>query len=201
MFHSLQLHPNDLLHAKVVQAWNQTHRHYHSIAHLNACLVWLDRSRAYGLRIAEIEFALWFHDVIYKTRSNTNEIDSALWARESLQAAGAQQTTIERIESLILATQHGAKIAPNKLHDADQNLMLDIDLAILGTDQVQYDQFEKNIRREYWWVLPWVYRKARAKILQGFLDAPSIYRSDYFRSMRELQARCNLQSTIRRLIK
>jgi predicted metal-dependent HD superfamily phosphohydrolase len=169
-------------------------------------LNWLDQSKSYGKRITEIEYALWFHDAIYKTRSKSNEADSALWARQCLLDAGAQDLQIKRIEALILATQHGASMVAAELDEekpdaADLDLMLDIDLAILGADPTHFDWFEQQIRREYWWVLPWIYRKARADILQGFLDAPSIYRTAFFHSIRESQARENLQRAIHRLRK
>ena len=59
--------------------------------------------------------------------------------------------------------------------DDDARLVVDINLAILGSDPGRYAEFERDVRNEYKWVPGLVYRKGRAKILQSFLARPRIY--------------------------
>ena len=90
-----------------------------------------------------------------------------------------------------MATCHTAKPA-----DADQQLLVDIDLAILGQNDAVYRQFERNVRREYFFVRWPRYVAGRSAVLQGFLDRPHIYGTDYFAQRYEAQARANLQQAL-----
>jgi predicted metal-dependent HD superfamily phosphohydrolase len=83
--------------------------------------------------------------------------------------------------------------------DDDARLVVDIDLSILGQDELVYDQFERSVREEYKWV-PWfLYRRKRTEILRGFLDRESIYATEPFRQRYETAARTNLERAIRAL--
>ena len=59
-----------------------------------------------------------------------------------------------------------------------------------------YDQFERNIRKEYRFVPAFIYRKKRKQLLQGFLAQDSIYYLDDFKSKYEEQARDNIARAI-----
>ncbi|HEY6622111.1 MAG TPA: hypothetical protein VIY68_21430, partial [Steroidobacteraceae bacterium] len=82
----------------------------------------------------------------------------------------------------------------------DSRLLVDIDLAILGADPSRYDEFERDVRREYRWVPGIVYRSKRAAILQSFLHRPRIYHSEPAYKRFEGNARTNLSGAIRTLV-
>ena len=177
----------DALHA----AYSEPHRAYHTSEHIAACLRHLDEAADLAGAPDEIEIALWFHDAVYKTRAKDNERRSARWAGEFLTLAGAPDEVASRVERLIVATEHST--VPR---DPDAALLVDIDLAILGSPPDAYRVFETNIRREYKWVPGPLYRRKRAEVLGSFLARPRIYANDRFRDCLEVTARNNLTEAI-----
>jgi len=176
---------------KLVAAYGEAHRSYHTLQHIDACLHHLDAVAELADRPHEIEMALWFHDAIYNPFSGTNEQDSAKWAREFLKQGEIANDSIKRIYALIMVTRNHTNTS-----EVDTGLMLDIDLSILGAPPEIYDQFEKNIRKEYRRVPGFIFRKKRKEILQSFLDSTQIYNRPYFSDMLEAQAKENLSRTI-----
>jgi predicted metal-dependent HD superfamily phosphohydrolase len=172
-------------------AYGERHRHYHTGEHINQCLDVLDQTRHRAHEPDEVGLALWFHDAIYATRAKDNEAKSAQWATEFLEENFIQPTRVRRVHALVMATTHDATA-----QDADAGLLIDIDLSILGADGAAYDRFERNVRKEYWWVPAPLFRTTRAKILQSFLDRPSIYSTAHFRDRLEQFARNNLVKAI-----
>ena len=175
----------------VVSAYAQKHRHYHTEAHIDACLAQLDSHRELACAPHEIELALWFHDAVYKTRASDNEEKSAEWACAFLAGHGVAADVRERIRGLILATKHDAPA-----ETADAKLLVDIDLAILGADALTYERFEQDVRQEYRWVPGPMFRRARAKILRSFLARDRIYATGPFHDRLERTARRNLETAI-----
>jgi len=175
----------------LLKAYSEKHRRYHTGEHINATLNYLDAVADLASDVSEIEIALWFHDAIYKPFSATNELDSAVWAKEFLSKNGVLQDRIDRVYSLIMATIHTAETEGN-----DQLLMVDIDLSILGTNPAVYDQFEKDVRYEYKLVPYFLYRKKRKEILVSFLERDRIYKNDFFHTKLEDRARVNLSNAI-----
>ena len=94
----------------------------------------------------------------------------------------------ERVSELILVTKHEA--APS---DADEMLLLDVDLSILGAERSRFEQYEAQIRAEYEWVPEGAYRGARSKILGEFLARPELYHTEFFHRSLEARARENLR--------
>jgi predicted metal-dependent HD superfamily phosphohydrolase len=191
---ALGLRKSDSVYRKVMRAWSGRGRHYHTIEHLTACLVELDRARPSGERPEEIEVALWFHDAIYRTYRRDNESRSAAWAGDCLRDHGAREEVVTRVHDLILATTH-----QTTARQGDEALLVDIDLSILGQPEDVYDAFERNVRREYWWVPRSRYRSARVRILRSFLSRATIYQRADFQQRYELTARRNLARAIAKL--
>ena len=84
---------------------------------------------------------------------------------------------------MILITKH---VQPPTSPDAQ--LILDIDLSILGQLPELFETYEKRIRLEYSWVSAEDYKIGRAKVLNSFLDRPLIYNTDRFVKLYEHQA-------------
>jgi predicted metal-dependent HD superfamily phosphohydrolase len=114
---------------------------------LEACLKEFDVVRGLADHPAEVELALWFHDAVYRTWRSDNEARSAGWAARVLTQGGVEPASILRVQSAILATRH-AEVELT----GDAALVVDIDLSILGQPAGIYGEFERNVRREYWWV-------------------------------------------------
>jgi predicted metal-dependent HD superfamily phosphohydrolase len=168
-------------------------RHYHAFPHIARCLDLTEEIRG-NLRYPDaFEFAFWFHDVIYDTRGKGNEERSADAAKDIL-ALTEQGGLASEVTSYILATKHN--VVPVL---QDEQYFVDIDLAILGVPVSEFDEYERQIRREYAWVEEAYFMSERAKILQSFLERPRIYQTSYFNALFEVQARNNLARSIAQL--
>lgn len=176
---------------RLLAAYSEPQRHYHTLQHLVECIAHFEASAPLASEPGEVEIALWFHDGIYDVRGKSNEKRSADWAVSVLSASGADATRCQRVANLILATCHDA--SPT---DQDQQLLVDIDLAILGADRQRFAEYDAQVRAEYSWVPGIVYRMKRRGVLRGFLAHPYIYSTGYFRDNFEEQARINLESML-----
>ena len=99
---------------RLLAAWREPQRHYHTLQHLEECLALFDALREEAHRPAELALALWFHDAVYDVRAHDNEARSAQWAVQALQAAGLARGSCLRVEALIRATCHGAAPPPDR---------------------------------------------------------------------------------------
>lgn len=177
---------------KLQEAYSERHRHYHTAVHIESCLKLFSEYRTTAVNPAEVECAIWFHDSIYNPMSSDNELKSADWAVRFLTKNACTDEQCDQVRKLIMATIHDAPTI-----DPDTQLLVDIDLAILGADEATYREFEINVRREYKWVPGPLFRRARRKILQSFLDRGSIYSTDPFRDKFESSARRNIDEVLR----
>jgi predicted metal-dependent HD superfamily phosphohydrolase len=176
----------------LVAAYSEPHRAYHTLDHLAECFAHLDASPVRPEDAAAVELALWFHDPIYDTKAADNEARSAHWARRAL--AALPSGDVARIADLILVTKHDAEPAT-----PDEELLLDIDLAILGATPERFAEYERQIRNEYAWVPDDAYRAARARILDAFARRDPLYHTSHFRETLGSQARTNLRQSLARL--
>lgn len=184
--------PDEGDYRRVRRAWSGVGRHYHTLTHLDACLRELDAARDLAVRPAEVELALWFHDAIYRSWRRDNEAQSAALAVKLLRVAAAD--CVERIRLAILATTHRDEDIAG-----DTALVVDIDLSILGAPPDVYAQYERAIRREYWWVPRARYVAGRGRLLEGILGRFAIYKHDRFYERYESQARANISAAIAQL--
>lgn len=186
--------PDEALHRRLIACWSEKHRHYHTLQHLREVLEQFASVRGRAQRPAEIEVALWFHDAIYDPRRHDNEERSAQWARESMSQAGLSADAAWRVHQLVMATRH--EEIPS---GADERLLVDVDLAILGADRARFEESNAQVREEYAFVPEPQYRQGRKQVLRRFLDRPHVYSTEHFRSKLEVRARENLQRALVRL--
>jgi predicted metal-dependent HD superfamily phosphohydrolase len=175
---------------ELIKAWSEPHRAYHNLTHLNQCLSLLIKNEYRAIHPTEIALALWFHDFVYNPPSKTNEEDSTYIASARLSEWGLVNDSVEYIADMILATK------THQSSDPDTQLLLDIDLSILGDSEIGFDIYEQEIALEYSMYPPAVYIPGRIKCLQGFLDRPQIY---HVLTQFEAPARANLQRSIESL--
>ena len=94
----------------------------------------------------------------------SNELDSADWAAKFMRNNAMADDAISRVHRLIMVTQgHG------QTSSQDEEVMIDIDLSILGESPETYARFETAIRKEYSRVPYFLFRKKRKEILCEFL--------------------------------
>lgn len=190
----LGVNPPERLFDELISRYSEPHRRYHSVRHLEECFAKLDEVRSLAEHPGEVELALWFHDAIYDTHRQDNEARSADWAKSSLLDAGGSLSSAERIHALVLATRHAA--VPQGI---DAQVLVDVDLSILGASAERFDEYEQQIREEYRWVPDFVFRGKRKAILEEFLARPAIFNTRYFIKRYEQQARTNLARSLQRL--
>ena len=168
--------------------YSEPHRHYHNSRHIDECLREFDFVRAEAINPFGLEFAIWFHDVVYDPHQSDNEEQSAQFAAECLKAPG---DLTWRIRELILTTKtHLPGMVP------DGALLIDIDLSIFGKSETRFFEYENGIRMEYAWVPEPLYREKRAEILRKFLERKRIYTTKHFFDLYELSARRNISNSI-----
>lgn len=171
----------------------EPHRAYHTAAHVAEVLRWYDAiadDLGWHDGVA-VYLAVVFHDAVYDPTRRDNEERSALLARDLVAAP-------DRTLALIrLTAQHGALDAAAL--DADAQLFLDSDTAILGAEPAAFDAYDAAIRREYAHVPDDAYRAGRGAFLRALHDRPRIFLSDYFHARLDLAARDNLHRALARL--
>lgn len=178
----------DALLAQLKAAYTEPQRQYHTLQHLGECLAVFDSVQTHAEHPHEVELALWFHDAVYDIKGHDNERRSADWARDALRDAGVDAGPAQRVHDLIMATRHTAVPSGH-----DEQLLVDIDLSILGAERARFDEYEQQIRKEYAYVPGFLFRRKRREILKGFLDRPTIYSTPHFHDALEARARDNLR--------
>jgi predicted metal-dependent HD superfamily phosphohydrolase len=164
-------------------------RFYHTLDHVQNVLHTVESLGSYARHLSAVKLAAWLHDVIYDGRASDNEERSADYAERL-----CQQLSIP--EGRLIA----ALIRKTKTHDADGDadaqVLIDADLALLGASESAYRIYAEQIRQEYAWVSEPEYRMGRRQILERFLTRPKIF---HFLSHLEVAARRNIAAEIAHL--
>ncbi|NIG53635.1 hypothetical protein [Chitinophaga sp. Cy-1792] len=167
-------------------------RHYHTLTHIRTML---SSAISHEEMIRDKDaflFAIFFHDIIYKATAKDNEEKSAEKAVKFLKKIEFWEDEIAEVERLILAT----KSHPLQNNTPDTDLLLDLDLEVLGAAPEVYQEYSNNIRKEYAIYPDLLYKPGRKKVLLHFLDMPFIYRTELFRDKLEAAARENLNNEL-----
>ena len=177
----------------------EVHRHYHTWAHVDALLTWMEEITGQINDPHAVELAVLFHDAVYDPQSTDNEARSAELMMSELDGL-VPQAALEKAKILILATVgHQLPRTADNLLVSDCAFFLDMDLSVLGTQTAVFDAYEQAIRKEYSFVPAEDYRKGRSAILRSFLERDQLYFTRYFHDRLEQQARSNLSRSIERL--
>jgi len=167
-------------------------RFYHNWQHIEECMDHLKDVKGLVKNYDALEMAILFHDAIYDTHATNNEEKSAKLAQEILNGKYSEKF-VEEVSNLILATKHNGN-----LHTQDEEFMVDIDLAILGSNRERYEEYASQIKKEYSWVPEDVYNRERPRVL-GQLSEGGIYITDFFRNKYEESAKRNISWEINKL--
>ncbi|MFA5313248.1 MAG: adenylyltransferase/cytidyltransferase family protein [Methanomassiliicoccales archaeon] len=147
---------------EMLEKWNEPHRHYHTIKHLDYILgvlkYWpkiLDQETREELAIIAL-----FHDIIYDSRSQNNEEASAEFFMSSTHDVESTGTSRSFIRHAILDTK------THRSNDKISNLFFELDLWELSHGTwPQLLKMEREIFLEYQFVPYDVYKTKRIEIL------------------------------------
>jgi len=176
---------------ELLAAWDEPQRHYHDQRHLGECLA---RWKTLAEHPGEVALALWFHDAVHEPRASDNELKSAAWAARVMTEGGVDVGAVQRVHDLIMATCHNAPATT-----PDAQLVVDIDLGVLGADEARFEAYDRDVRKEYGWVPGFLYRRKRREVLQHFVDRERIYSTPAAFDELEAPARRNLAAALSRL--
>lgn len=183
--------PAPALFDRLLAAWSEPQRQYHTLQHLGECLANFQTLAHLPEHPLEVRLALWFHDAIYDLGRHDNEARSADWAREEILAAGLPPEMAERVTALIMATCHNASPV-----GIDAEVVVDIDLWILGAPAERFDEYERQVRREYGHLPEGVFLIGRMAVLQQFLGRARLFSTREFVERHEGWARENLERSL-----
>ncbi|WP_426187586.1 HD domain-containing protein [Pseudomonas sp. NFXW11] len=186
--------PSRETYEQLIRHYDEPHRVYHNRQHLAECLQVRRQLNTTCQAPAEIDLALWFHDAIYDPLRSDNELRSAQWLDQVASDSGLAEEVRRRLYELIMVTRHAS--APTSV---DEAVLVDTDLAILGASIERFEEYDRQVRREYQYVPLSVYRLKRRQVLEGFLGRGRIYTSAPYFEAFERQARENLGRAIGRL--
>ncbi|MEH1870555.1 HD domain-containing protein [Nostoc sp.] len=180
----------------LVAAYSTPGRYYHTIKHIDRVFTTIGILQGYTNNLAAVRLAAWFHDVVYDTQAQDNEQRSADYAFELLSNLGIPESTIATVTRIIMNTKdHQAAV-----DDYDSQVLLDADLAILATNQVEYREYAYAIRQEYGWMAEADYITGRQQVLEQFLQRSHIYFTPLMSEFAEPFARGNIQGEIQSLL-
>lgn len=171
----------------LMRRYAQPHRHYHSVAHVSYVVATVSALSHICGDAATTMLAGFYHDAIYEIGSSDNEVASAELAATALRRWGAPMQAAERVAQLVQATKDHA--VPPGLHDAA--VLVDADLAVLASDPPRYDEYVRQVRREYQAIPEDLWRAGRSAVLESFLTRDRIYLTSVGREW-ESRARHNM---------
>ncbi|EET81140.1 MAG TPA: metal-dependent hydrolase [Acinetobacter radioresistens] len=171
------LYLSDSLLQKLITAYEEPQRYYHTLQHIEECLDLYQPLKMCVNDPLAVELAIWFHDVVYEPKSDQNELKSAELMKQSL-APYMTIDQISKIYSWILATQTHELSEDD---DLDLKTLLDIDLAILGSKPSRFAEYEQQIQQEYAWLSEGIYHEKRKKSYLIFIKPIRYLKLNIFR--------------------
>jgi predicted metal-dependent HD superfamily phosphohydrolase len=143
-------------------------RFYHTLDHVQSVLEIVESLGSLARNLNAVKLAAWLHDAIYDSKALDNEERSADYAERLCEKLSILEGRL--VASLIRKTKtHDAE------DDPDAQVLIDADLAILGSSEPAYRAYGEKIRQEYAWVPEADYRQGRRRVLQTFLSRPKIF--------------------------
>lgn len=186
--------------SRMLEPW----RHYHVQRHLRHMFDELEAAEAQGVHIHDslaIVGAVTWHDCVMDPQAakGRNETLSAMLCKQEMGLRVNRFSTENACTGILSTIAHELPMDCGSFEDA--GLFLDVDLAILGTGEEQFERYDQDIAREYAHVEPGRYAPARAKVLSTFLERRRIYFTEWARDRWETQARANLRRKIEELLR
>jgi len=173
-------------------AWGAAGRRYHGVEHLVDCLRELDRAAPLAGVADPAELALWYHDAVYEPGGEACEDRSAALLEADATALGIAAEAVARAAAAVRATAHATPAPSAPATDLVTDLVLDVDLSILGRDALRFMDYEHAIEEEYAPRSRSAFRCARGRFLAALLGRPQLFRTAAFRERYEQRARVQI---------
>lgn len=168
---------------ELLAAWGDPARGYHDRRHLAEVL---DRLADLDCDEPVVLLAAWFHDAVHDGAPDDEE-RSARWA----QAALPRDVGDEVARLVRLTADHRPDEADRRGH-----LLSDADLAILAAPADRYDEYCRDVRREYAAVSDADFARGRAAVLRDLLAKESLFHTPSARDRWEDAARVNVAAEL-----
>lgn len=182
--------------SEIKENYTSKSRYYHNLSHIYNMFQFVEDFKNEITDFYNLKLAIWYHDIVYKFTKKDNEEKSALFAENRLKSIDFDEKRIEIIKKLIISTKkHQLILIENK----DNDILLDLDLSIFGSNWKTYQQYIKNIRKEYKIYPNFMYNPTRKKVLKHFLNRENLYFTERFQNQFENQARKNIEKEIQLL--
>lgn len=176
---------NNSIFDQILTQYSARGRFYHNTTHLANCLTLLSEYEKFADKLHLVYAAIFFHDFF----DDRKPYDKLIEVTAEIAAKQFESTTSqEYIRKLIYATAHKSE----QLETYDEKLISDIDLAILGFPEDQYNIYKDQIRKEYDHIDNLTFIKGRKAVLKHFLGMKEIFFIPEFKERFEAQARENL---------
>lgn len=156
------------LRTELIARYNEPHRFYHNIFHINDMLNITMGCRPSNVGI--VNLIIWYHDSIYDPTHKDNEEKSAELAIEQLKNH-LDPKDVDYVANGILLTKHQFS---SQLLTTDMSIVIDADLYILSHDWC-YTAYSRAIRKEYSHLNDVEYIAGRKQFLEKMLLKKSYY--------------------------
>jgi predicted metal-dependent HD superfamily phosphohydrolase len=182
--------------AFIVDHYSEKYRFYHNLLHIQSLLEYAEKYASELNNIDTVQWAIWFHDIVYNPQSKENEAKSnEIWLSFVQEAQITEKNTINAVQAMILGSaKHTLDSIPKELlseNDKDILYFFDFDLSILGAEFSVYEKYAESIRKEYAFVPDTMYQEGRKRVLESFL-LRQIYHSPDFKLL-EPKAKENMK--------
>lgn len=182
---------------EIQDSYSSSGRYYHTLEHIDKLLAVFEEFKDKIGEKDAVEFAIWYHDIIYVPGRTDNETESARLAEKRMRELGIEAERISKTVQLIEATKTHRLTA--EVDNFDGQFFLDADLSILGADWENYLAYAKDIRKEFSFVDKDAYAAGRGAVIQEFLRRERIYLTDELSQKLEGQARENIRRELAEL--
>ena len=179
---------------EIIKRYSEPHRFYHTLNHINDCLKEFDKVKDLCKNPNEVEFAIWFHDIIYNSGEKNNEEKSADFAYKLAKNIKLLDKFAKDIKQLILATKHNSTPKKN-----DARFIVDIDLSSFAKPWKILKEDNKKIKKEYSFIKNKKFKIGRSVLLESFSIRSNIFLTDYFKEKYERKARENIKRFLKEL--
>jgi predicted metal-dependent HD superfamily phosphohydrolase len=185
--------------------YTEPHRKFHNLKHLQFML---ETQRSFTEKVRKelqglqdwgqvlyidedlLTYAIIFHDWFYDPSRNDNEERSGDYAYEWVKRVYLSDKTAAYVKEMIIATASHGHVDVRE--DPEKALLLDLDMAGLGTPAEDYVRTTGYIAQEYFPVYGRQFIGGRTQWIREMLVRPSLYNYQCFKEAFEVQAKTNL---------
>jgi len=174
---------SDSVQQRLLEMWQEPHRDYHGVTHLESGLAALDTLG--GTQLEKIAF--WCHDAVH-TNTSPDDEHASVDIAEQLLWGNLTDGELDEVTRLILITINHWPDA----QDAAGARVSDADLVGLALDWDAYEENIEGIRVELPELSGRAWRARRRKQVDDLVGRPQLFFTDYGRDHWEDRARVNL---------